>query len=94
MRESDIEAKMRNMIKQHGGLFLKFISPSTRGVPDRIVIKKPGRVIFVELKREGEKPTPLQRHIHKQLRSFGLEVYVVIGMQEVIKFVEEVFPNE
>jgi len=92
MKESDIECKMRTLIKQRGGLFIKFISPSTRGVPDRIVVKKPGRVIFVELKKEGETPTKLQKYIHKKLRALGCEVYVVIGMKEALRFVEEVFP--
>lgn len=91
MKESDIESKMRKLIKQRGGLFIKFVSPSTRGVPDRIVIKKPGRVIFVELKKEGETPTKLQKYVHKKLKDFGCEVYVITGMQEVIAFVEEVF---
>ena len=94
MIESDIESKMRKMVKERGGLFIKFISPSTRGVPDRIVIKNPNRIIFVELKRDGETPTPLQKHIHKKLRALGCEVWVVVGMKEVIEFVREVFPDE
>lgn len=94
MIESDIETKMRKLIKKRGGLFVKFVSPSSRGVPDRIVLKKPGIIIFVELKREGETPTPLQKHWHKILRSFGFDVRVIIGMQEALRFVEEVFPNE
>jgi hypothetical protein len=93
MVESEIESKMRDRIKERGGIFIKFISPSSRGVPDRIVLAKPGRIIFVELKREGETPTALQRHWQKILKSFGFDARVIIGMEEAMSFVEEVFPE-
>ena len=93
MLESDIEKKMRKLILDRGGLFIKFISPSTRGVPDRIVIKNPGRIIFVELKNTCKKPTPLQVHTHEMLRRMGCEVRVITGMQEAIAFVQEVFSD-
>lgn len=48
----------------------KFASPARRGVPDRIFVHQ-GRVLFLEVKRPGEKPTPLQEHEIGLLRSAG-----------------------
>lgn len=72
---------------------MKFVSPSETGVPDRIVIKD-GRVIFVELKRDGEKPTPRQLLMHRRLRKCGADVRVVTGMRQAVEFIEEVFSSE
>lgn len=94
MLEKEIESKMRTLIKQRGGIFIKFVSPSSRGVPDRIVLKNPGMIIFIELKREGETPTALQKRWNRILRSFGFDARIIIGMQEALDFVEEVFPCE
>ena len=54
MRENAVERTLRNEIKRQGGWCLKFVSPGTAGVPDRICLL-PGRVIaFVELKAPGK----------------------------------------
>lgn len=88
--ESEIENKMRQKLKAHGGIFFKFVSPSVSGVPDRICILPHGRIIFVELKREGGVVSPRQKYIHKKLRHLGVDVRVVIGMEQAMEFVREV----
>ncbi len=74
----------------NGGEFIKFVSPSTRGVPDRIAILPGGRIIFVELKKDGGRISPIQKRMHKKLRKLGADVRVVVGMQQAIDFVSEV----
>ena len=49
--EKDIEKSLVQMVRQHGGLCLKWVCPSWVGVPDRIILLPGGRVMFVELKR-------------------------------------------
>lgn len=49
--EKEIEGKLRDRVKQRGGLCLKWICPGWAGVPDRLVLLPRGRVYFVELKR-------------------------------------------
>lgn len=88
--ESEIENKMRQKLKKHGAIFFKFVSPSMSGVPDRIVIMPNGRVIFVELKRDGGIISERQKFIHKMLRMNNAEVRVVIGMEQAMRFVREV----
>ena len=54
MRESSIESKFRDEVKEVGGMAYKFVSPGNAGVPDRVVILQGGKSGFVELKRPGD----------------------------------------
>lgn len=92
MLESSIEAGLRKQVIKHGGMFLKFVSPSQAGVPDRIIIDN-GRVIFVELKQKGEKPRLLQEKIIGRMRSHGADVRVVAGKDEADALVKELWPK-
>ena len=58
--EKDIEKAIGVYAKKNGCLYYKFTSPAQRAVPDRIIITPRGVVGFIEVKREGAKPTPLQ----------------------------------
>lgn len=68
--EKEIEKKIGDYAKKRGCLYYKFASPSTRGVPDRIIIAPNGEIGFLEIKAKGKKPTPLQqRHIDTLIMS-------------------------
>lgn len=71
MLEKQLEQQLKTAVEQHGGLCWKFTSPGTAGVPDRIIILPGGHIGFVELKRPGAKPRPLQQHRHQQLQQLG-----------------------
>ena len=43
MRESEIERRLVQQVRKHGGLCYKFTSPGNPGVPDRIIITPDGR---------------------------------------------------
>lgn len=77
MRESKIENKLKIKIENIGGKCLKFVSPGTAGVPDRICLFPGGRVLFVETKAPGKKPRPLQEKRHRELRQLGFKVLVI-----------------
>ena len=81
--ESDIERRLTIRVRMAGGMCLKFTSPSTRGVPDRIVLLPGGRISFVELKAPGRKSTRLQRIMHERIRSLGFPVHVLDGMDQI-----------
>lgn len=83
-RERDIESGLRKQVERMGGKFMKFTSPGNDGVPDRIATLPGGRVWFVELKREGEKPTAVQKWQMEQLRKMGCNVALITGKQEAI----------
>ena len=76
MRESEIEKKVTAYAKQKGWLGYKFVSPSQRGVPDRLYMRQ-GRLIFIEFKAPGKKPTKLQQKIAANIEAEGFVVYIV-----------------
>lgn len=88
MRESKIEAALVKKVKELGGLCDKFVSPQHRGVPDRIVTLPSGRIIFVELKAPGKKPTKLQVLDHERRRALGCDVRVIDSLEQVERFPE------
>lgn len=73
MLERDIEAYLVKRCKEIGALADKFTSPQRRSVPDRLITFA-GRVLFVELKATGKKPTEAQVRDHERRRAAGAEV--------------------
>ena len=86
MLERQIEKKVKDYARSKGWLAYKFVSPGHAFVPDDILISPTGRVIFVEFKQEGKKPTPGQAREHTRLRAQGCEVYVIdsVGMGKML----------
>ena len=83
MLEKNIENKLTTAVEKAGGIAPKFVSPSLRGMPDRLVLLPDGVFAFVELKAPGESPRPLQRARHRKLRSLGFKVYVIDGIDGI-----------
>ncbi|WP_419791245.1 VRR-NUC domain-containing protein [Staphylococcus chromogenes] len=90
VRESKIENYMRGIVEKNYGLFLKFVAPGKKGVPDRIVILPENRIYFVELKNEVGRLSAIQKYVHKQFKKCGVDVYVISSKQEVDDFCREV----
>lgn len=91
VRERDIERKLKKRVEGMGGLCLKFIS-SVSGVPDRLVLMAGGQIVFVELKRPGEKPRPLQERQIRRIRELGFRVEVIDseqGIEELMQSLEK-----
>lgn len=86
--EKKVENRLRDGAKKLGGLAIKFVSPSFSGVPDRIVLLPEGRLVFVELKAPGKKPTPVQVSVHKIFAKLGFPVVVLDSTEAVDKFLE------
>lgn len=83
MREKAVEEYLRDQVKFIGGKAYKFESPGNAGVPDRLVCLPGGKVVFVELKAPGKKPTPLQKKKHSELTKLGHVVFVADSKYEV-----------
>lgn len=73
--EKKTERYLAERMKALGGRAAKFVSPGWAGVPDRVCMRG-GKVVFVELKSEGENPRALQRARHAELKKMGFAVYV------------------
>lgn len=80
--ESNIEKYFKAQCEKHGWLCFKFVSPSRRGVPDRLVIRSCARMAFVELKRPSGRLSMLQKAMIGRLKAFGVEVYVIWSKEE------------
>ena len=83
MRERDVERKLAATVKQAGGLCPKLVSPGFDGMPDRLLLMPGGLVAFVEVKKPGGKPTPLQVYRHSQLRRLGMQVYMLDDPEQI-----------
>lgn len=85
--EARIEAYLVKLAQRHGGEAMKFLSPSHRSRPDRIVVLPNGELVFVEVKAPGKKPTAAQLREHERLRQLGQIVVVIdsiAGVDELI----------
>lgn len=86
MLESKIEAAFVKRVKDLGGIAEKFVSPNKRSVPDRLVLLPGGKMLFVELKAPGKKPTELQLRDHAKRRALGFTVLVIDSLEAVRAF--------
>lgn len=87
MKESTIETKVCNYAKSKGWLVYKFVSPSNKGVPDRIFMKE-GLVFFMEFKQEGKKLTKLQQKIANDIVEQNIKVFVVDNVMSGIRIID------
>ena len=90
MREREIERKLVSAVKSRGGICPKFVSPGFDGMPDRVVLLPHGKLGFVEVKRPGEKPRPLQTARHRILRKLGFLVFVLDGEEQIGGMIDEI----
>ena len=86
MLEKDIENALVRKVKKLGGMCEKFTSPGRRSVPDRIVTLPNGKIVFVEVKNTGKKPTELQLRDHERRRALGCDVRVIDNMDDANAF--------
>lgn len=90
MNESRIERRLVDGVKKLGGMCLKFVSPGTLGVPDRLIITPTGRIIFAELKTETGRLAKIQRYTIGEMQKRGADVRVVKGIDEVMRLLAEI----
>ena len=86
MLEKDIENALVRKVKKLGGMCEKCTSPGRRSVPDRIITLPNGKIVFVEVKNTGKKPTPLQLRDQDRRRALGCDVRVIDNMDDVNAF--------
>ena len=89
MKESTIETRLRKAVERAGGRCLKWTSPGTTGVPDRIILMPGGRVYFAETKAPGKKERARQEYVQRKLRALGFEVFSSVDSAEKIAEIEE-----
>lgn len=87
IRESKVESDIRKYALARGWWVSKFTSPGKRGVPDRIFIKN-SFVVFIEIKRPGEKPSKQQELRMAEMKRYGALVYWVDNLNDAKEILE------
>lgn len=74
--ESDIQARILKRFASEGWLCVRLIQTNCNGIPDILLLKE-GQARFIEVKRPGCKPKPLQLYRIEQLKKAGFEVEIL-----------------
>lgn len=84
MLEKKLEQRLVGYVEAMGGQCLKWTSPGTTGLPDRIVLLPGGVIAFVEMKRPtGSRVSALQYYWRKVLTRLGFRHYFVHTQQQL-----------
>lgn len=75
-RESAIQAAIVRRFEREGWFVVKIGLCNRPGFPDLMMLRD-GRAVFVEVKRPGERPRPLQQYRIDHLRKMGFEAAVL-----------------
>ncbi len=86
--EKAVERKLSAEVKKAGGWSIKLIPDLVAGLPDRLCLLPGGRVVFVEVKSTGRKPTKIQKFIHAKLRDLGFCVEVIDKIEQIKDLIE------
>ena len=89
MKESTIETYFVAQVKAAGGVAFKFVSPSNRGVSDRIVCLPDGSTWFVELKAPSGRLSPLQRHFQSEMARLNQNYACLWSKEHVDEWIRE-----
>ncbi len=90
LNEKQVELKLVDGVKGHGGIAPKFVSPGFAGMPDRLVLLPGGKLVFVEVKAPGKKPRMLQVKRHEMLRELGFQVFVLDATEDIPGLLETI----
>lgn len=86
--EKEIEKKICDYAKTRGCYVRKFTSPNNRSVPDRLIIAPGNAVGFLEIKRQGQKPTKAQELEIGLLAKQGCDVWWCDNVKDGRQFVD------
>lgn len=90
MLERDIQKKVITYARERGCLCYKMDPTNAVGVPDYLVINPVGRVLFIEFKQLGKKPTVMQVREHNRLREHLVSVTVVDNVAQGKELIDAV----
>lgn len=86
--EKAIEKYLVQLVKEAGGLCLKYTNANETGYPDRLLLFSDGKAGWVEVKSAGKKPTALQSARMCRLWGMGFPVWVCDSREKAAEIVE------
>ena len=81
-KESQIQAELIKQLERSGWQVIKLIQTTANGIPDLMVLKN-GRAVFIEVKRPGQYPRPLQLYRIEQLTNNGFEAIIARSVDDI-----------
>lgn len=90
--EGPVQAALIKGLESAGWWVQKVVGQSRSGLPD-VVAAKNGRVIWIEVKRDGGKLRPSQQREIPLMQEAGCEVHIVVGKNGVKKFLKMIGEN-
>ena len=81
--EKVLEKKIAAKVKSLGGWSIKMLSTYVTGLPDRICLFPGGKVLFIEVKTTGKKPTKIQERVHERIRKLGFKILVIDNSKQI-----------
>jgi Holliday junction resolvase len=87
MLENQIQKQIIDYLEKNKWYVIKLISTTKAGIPDLCAIRD-GTTIFIEVKRKGCHPRPLQEHRMNELTEHGVLAFVADSVVEVISKIE------
>lgn len=76
MKESRIQSKKIKELEAQGYYVIKLVMTNKTGIPDLIAIPKNSDVLFIEVKAEKGRVSPLQEFRIEELEKHGLKVEI------------------
>ena len=73
---SRLQTKTIKKYESDGFFVINLIATNHNGIPDLLCLKDGFKPIFIEIKEKGDKVSPLQQYIHKQLKKQGFTVII------------------
>lgn len=83
MLESAIKKRCKDELQKWGWMVIHLIQTNQNGIPDTLCLRS-GRIVWMEFKRPGKIPDPLQEYRHKKLREQGFEVIVPVQLSDIV----------
>lgn len=96
MIEADVERRLKKL-QDHGFVVLKLRTPGYSGTKDRMILMpkwSPAPPAFVEIKKPGKKPRPLQFAVADDWRARGCDVREYCDTYEKIDHLVETLVSE
>ena len=77
-----MQTRIMEEMRRQGWHVNKLIQTTLNGTPD-LICHKDGRTVYIEVKRPGQKPRPLQDFRHRELAKYGISTYVFVDISQI-----------
>ena len=82
LSEAVIQRQVMTALEKEGWMCVKLIQTNLNGMPDLLCLRH-GMTMFIEVKSETGKPSPMQLHRIEKLKNCGFGAYVVSSVKQL-----------